>query len=58
MLKYHVYEKKTGYYITTLYSYTDVLNLQLFLREKGTDLEIRSYKLCKSERKKVFSKAV
>ena len=58
MNKYYVYEKETGYYITTLYSYTDVLNLQLFLQEKGTDLEIRSRKLCKSERRKVFKKAV
>lgn len=56
MEKYHIYEKGTGYYITTLYSYTDVLNLQLFLKEKGTDLEVRSYKMCKSERKKVFSR--
>jgi len=28
----------------------------LFLQEKGTDLEIRSRKLCKSERRKMFSK--
>jgi hypothetical protein len=56
MEKYHVYEKGTGFYITTLYSYTDVLNLQLFLQEKGTDLEIRARKLCKSERRKMFSK--
>jgi len=56
MQKYHCYEKGTGFYITTLYSYTDVLNLQLFLKEKGTDLETRSYKMCKSERKKVFTK--
>ena len=58
MEKYHGYEKGTGYYITTLYSYTDVLNLQLFLQEKGTDVEIRARKLSKSERRKVFKKAV
>ena len=56
MEKYHVYEKGTEFYITTLYSYTDVLNLQLFLQEKGTDLEIRARKLCKSERRKMYSK--
>lgn len=58
MQKYHVYEKGTGFYITTLYSYTDVLNLQLFLREKGTDIEVSSRQLCKGERRKVFKKAV
>lgn len=58
MKKYFCYEKETGYYITTLYSYTDVLNLQLFLREKGTDIEVSSRQLCKGERRKVFKKAV
>ena len=56
MQKYHCYESGTEYYITTLYSYTDVLNLQLFLKEKGTDLFITSVKLSKQEVKKVFAK--
>ena len=54
MNKYHCYEKGTEYYITTLYSYTDVLNLQLFLQEKGTNLFTSSVKLSKKEVKKVF----
>ena len=58
MKKYFCYEKGNGYYITTLYSYTDVLNLQLFLQEKGTDLEVKDVNLCKSERRKVFKKAI
>ena len=56
MQKYHCYEKGTEYYITTLYSYTDVLNLQLFLQEKGTGLFTTSVKLDKKEVKKVFGK--
>lgn len=55
MNKYHCYEKGTEYYICTLYSYTDVLNLQLFLREKGTDLYTQDVKMAKKEVKKVFS---
>ena len=54
MQKYHCYEKDTENYICTLYSYTDVLNLQLFLREKGTDLITRDLKLTKKEVRKVF----
>ena len=55
MNKYHCYEKKSDNYICTLYSLTDVLNLQLFLREKGTDLYARDLKMSKKESKKVFS---
>ncbi len=55
MNKYHCYEKNTEYYICTLYSYTDVLNLQLFLREKGTDLFTQNVKMAKKEVKNVFS---
>lgn len=55
MEKYHCYEKSTEYYICTLYTYTDVLNLQLFLQEKGTDLFTTSVKLSKKESKKIFS---
>jgi hypothetical protein len=54
MQKYHCYEKGTGYYICTLYTYTDVLNLQLFLKEKGTDLFTEDRKLSKKEAKKIF----
>lgn len=56
MNKYHCYELGTENYICTLYSYTDVLNLQLFLAEKGTDLFTQSVKLDKKQRKKLFSK--
>ena len=54
MNKYHCYEKGTESYICTLYSYTDVLNLQLFLKEKGTDLITKPLKLSKKEAEKVF----
>ena len=54
MQKYHCYEKDTGYYICTLYTYTDVLNLQLFLQEKGTDLITEDRKISKKESKKIF----
>ena len=54
MNKYHCYEKATENYICTLYSYTDVLNLQLFLKEKGTDLITKPLKLSKKEAEKVF----
>ena len=54
MQKYHCYEKGSNNYICTLYSYTDVLNLQLFLREKGTDLITQNLKLSKKEVHKVF----
>lgn len=54
MQKYHCYEKGTGYYICTLYTYTDVLNLQLFLKEKGADLFTEDRKLSKKESKKIF----
>ena len=56
MQKYHCYEKGSENYICTLYSYTDVLNLQLFLQEKGTDLIMKPLKLSKKEVKKVFGK--
>ena len=55
MNKYHCYETESKNYICTLYSYTDVLNLQLFLREKGTDLYTQDVKMSKKESKKVFS---
>lgn len=55
MQKYHCYENGTGYYICTLYTYTDVLNLQLFLKEKGTDLFTEDRKLSKKGAKKIFS---
>lgn len=55
MNKYHCYEKGTDIFICTLYSYTDVLNLQLFLREKGTDLIPKPLKMSKKEVKKVFN---
>lgn len=57
MQKYHCYEVGTENYICTLYSYTDVLNLQLFLREKNTDLFTRPLKMEKKEVKKVFGKS-
>lgn len=56
MKKYHCYEIGTENYICTLYSYTDVLNLKLFLREKNTDLFTRPLKMGKKEVKKVFGK--
>ena len=54
MCKYYCYEKDTEKYICTLYSFTDVLNLQLFLREKKTDLIALPRKLDKKTVKKVF----
>lgn len=56
MKKYHCYEKGSENYICTLYTFTDVLNLQLFLQEKGTDLILKSVKLAKKEVKKIFGK--
>lgn len=56
MDKYHCYEKSTENYICTLFTYTDVLNLQLFLKEKGTDLILKPVKMDKKQVKKVFSK--
>ena len=56
MNKYHCYEKESQNYICTLYTYTDVLNLQLFLREKGTDLFTQPVKLSKNEINKILVK--
>ena len=56
MKKYFCYEKTTNNYITTCYGITDVLNLQLFVREKGSDLYIREVPISKKTIKKVFSK--
>lgn len=56
MNKYHCYEKESQNYICTLYTYTDVLNLQLFLREKGTDLFTQPVKLSKKEINKILVK--
>ncbi len=54
MKKYHCYEKVSENYICTLYTFTDVLNLQLFLREKGTDLFTQDVKMAKKEVERVF----
>lgn len=56
MNKYFCYEKESQNYICTLYTYTDVLNLQLFLREKGTDLFTQPVKLSKKEINKILIK--
>ena len=56
MNKYHCYEKESQNYICTLYTYTDVLNLQLFLREKGMDLFTQPVKLSKKEINKILVK--
>lgn len=56
MEKYHVYESGTDNYVCTLYTYTDVLNLQIFAQEKGTDIEIRPVKLSKKQTMSVFGK--
>ena len=56
MKKYHCYERGSENYICTLYSFTDVLNLQLFLKEKGTDLFTQQVKMSKQAAKKVFGK--
>ena len=56
MNKYFCYEKESQNYICTLYTYTDVLNLQLFLREKGTDLFTQPVKLSKKEISKILVK--
>lgn len=55
MNKYHCYEKGSGNYICTLYSYTDVLNLQLFLNEKGTDLFLQPIKMGRKRVRKIFN---
>ena len=55
MNKYHCYEKDSGNYICTLYTYTDVLNLQLFLNEKGTDLILKSIKMGRKTVRKIFN---
>lgn len=54
MNKYFCYEKDTENYICTLYSFTDVLNLQLFLKEKNTDLIALPRKMDKKTVRKVF----
>lgn len=54
MNKYHCYETSTKNYICTLYTYTDVLNLQLFLKEKGSDLFTQSVKMTKKNAKDIF----
>lgn len=54
MNRYNCYETGTENYICTLYSYTDVLNLQLFLKEKGSDLFFTPIKLSKKTVRKVF----
>lgn len=56
MNKFYCYEKESQNYICTLYTYTDVLNLQLFLREKGTDLFTQPVKLSKKEINKILVK--
>ena len=56
MDKYHCYEKGTENYICTLYTFTDVLNLQLFLKEKNSDLIIKPVKLDKKQIKKIFGR--
>ena len=56
MDRYNCYEKDSDNFICTLYTYTDVLNLQLFLREKGTDLCIKPVKMSKANVRKVFGK--
>lgn len=58
MCKYFCYEKGTENYICTLYSFTDVLNLQLFLKEKNTDLIALPRKMDKKTVKKVFSEGI
>lgn len=56
MNKYHCYEKGTENFICTLYTFTDVLNLQLFLKEKNSDLIIKPVKLDKKQIKKIFGR--
>ena len=56
MNKYHCYEAESDNYICTLYTYTDVLNLQIFLKEKNTDLILKPVKMDKKQVKKVFGK--
>ena len=56
MNKYFCYEKQSQNYICTLYTYTDVLNLQLFLQEKGTELFTQPVKLSKKEINKILVK--
>ena len=56
MNKYHCYEVGSENYICTLYTYTDVLNLQLFLKEKGFDLILKPVKMDKKQVKRVFGK--
>lgn len=58
MNKYFCYEKDTENYICTLYSFTDVLNLQLFLKEKNTDLIALPRKMDKKTVRKVFSEGL
>lgn len=58
MTKYFCYEKDTENYICTLYSFTDVLNLRLFLQEKKTDLIALPRKLDKKTAKKVFGEGL
>jgi hypothetical protein len=54
MNKYHVYEKDSEIYICDVYSYTDFLNLQLFMKEKGTDIFATTMKMSKQLVRKVF----
>ncbi len=54
MNKYHVYEKETENYICDVYSYTDFLNLQIFAKEKGTDIFATTMKMSKKLVRKIF----
>lgn len=56
--KYHCYEASTDNYICTLYRLTDVLNLQLYLKEHNSDLYVQAVKMPKKEREMIFSKKV
>ena len=58
MTKYFCYEKETENYICTLYSFTDVLNLRLFLQEKKTDLIALPRKMDKKTVRKVFTEGI
>lgn len=55
MNKYHCYEKGSKNYICTLYTYTDVLNLQIYLNELGKDLYTQPVKMGRKTVKRIFN---
>jgi SepF-like predicted cell division protein (DUF552 family) len=53
--RYNCFEKETEIYICSVYSYTDLLNLEQFLKEKGIEIFTRDIKMSKHTMKHVWN---